>query len=700
MPLSLDKIRAVAADAMAPRHFFAGNGLCLEWEHVSAEDIPWEIYKGRLLGASQTRERRTFEAWSVYGIDENGRSTEPLLSLRLDAETQQLHVVRAILCYAWEAYDAGNNVILSRETKKWVRELVGTIGPEVLRVGREHDTGTVGEFLRMEVICALFQAVIGTSRLPLTSIEAPLPSFSLGRLGYFYLINRAVAGPMRSWRELVDRIGSAMGAKHADTRLFEFFLRAVPTQDLAEAANAWMKRFTTHHRKMVLGTLTDVKPAILNQEARAADTKQAVQHLEAQAVDPDHAAREKLGSQLQTLFNDVSLTPFTDFVPKVLAFVEVLVMQGLLREEQVANFLGWLLRQLGRHLTAYDLVTFHHRGANYPDALLLDDVLKAYLRLIEGSPHLFLPANGDDVIVEKRKRLLRRALRQGWLLRRGYEGHLIPDEPTSPGENLRVLPPPHLRVPDEQIHNPAERKRRLYDGDSLDAYLGEQTRVVLRQSIEDLQDAGELRELGMATFLDHLFGNGKQPMESDGTPLLSYSAFSRTIAQQRLRQLVSGIGLVSDRTKQERFQRELDAIYVPGFPVREIPGLERPAIISLADVQRVADDFVLLQTCQARGIRQKIARSVRRFSLRFLWSREPILLLRGTSPGVERESIAIYDERFRLRLVLEFDSSKGYVKWRGTEFPASSLQVVRVWEDTENDAALRERDVSSDQIFC
>src|SRR5262249_51810712 len=111
MSLPLDEIRAVIADAVAPRHFFIGNGLELEWEHAPAENIPWEIYKGRLLDASQTRERRTFEAWNIHCIDEFDRSTEPLLSVKLDAETGEVHVVRAILCYAWEAYESSANVI-------------------------------------------------------------------------------------------------------------------------------------------------------------------------------------------------------------------------------------------------------------------------------------------------------------------------------------------------------------------------------------------------------------------------------------------------------------------------------------------------------------------------------------------------------------------------------------------------------------
>src|SRR6516165_4079717 len=175
MPLPLDEIRAVIADAVAPRHFFIGDGLELEWEHASAENIPWEIYKGRLLDASQTRERHTFEAWNIYCIDEFGRSTEPLLSVKLDAETGEIHVVRAILCYAWEAYEASENVIESRETTKWVRELVWTTRPVVSYYGRELNRGETLQFFHFDLVRSLLRAVIGASRLPLTSVEAPLP---------------------------------------------------------------------------------------------------------------------------------------------------------------------------------------------------------------------------------------------------------------------------------------------------------------------------------------------------------------------------------------------------------------------------------------------------------------------------------------------------------------------------------------------
>src|SRR5205807_1507834 len=74
----------------------------------------------------------------------------------------------------------------------------------------------------------------------------------------------------------------------------------------------------------------------------------------------------------RTMFNDAALSPYTDFVDKALSFLRELVAQGTLTIAEQTDALGGLLCQLGRHLTAYDLITFHHRGANYPDALLLD----------------------------------------------------------------------------------------------------------------------------------------------------------------------------------------------------------------------------------------------------------------------------------------------------------------------------------------
>src|SRR5207248_309459 len=120
---------------------------------------------------------KTFESWNLYQMTDTGRSAEPVLSLKLDAEAGEVHVVRSIDSYAWEGYDAGGNVYLSREVRKWVRELVGTV--------KLHEFGTINE-LRDELVCQLFHAVVGTSRLPLASVETPLPQFSFGELFYCY----------------------------------------------------------------------------------------------------------------------------------------------------------------------------------------------------------------------------------------------------------------------------------------------------------------------------------------------------------------------------------------------------------------------------------------------------------------------------------------------------------------------------------
>src|SRR5262249_19262083 len=176
-PLSAESVREVVEDVLAPGHFFTGACLRLEWAHVTEQETPWEVFRGRLLDRSHTRQMQRFEVWNIYLVDEAGHSSEPLLSLKLDRGGGKLHIVRGLLCYVWEGYDAGGNVYLSRETTRWVRELTGTILIDRFT--------TIGDLLD-ELICRPFHAVVGASRLPLTSVEAPLPAFSLGRLARFY----------------------------------------------------------------------------------------------------------------------------------------------------------------------------------------------------------------------------------------------------------------------------------------------------------------------------------------------------------------------------------------------------------------------------------------------------------------------------------------------------------------------------------
>ncbi len=354
---------------------------------------------------------------------------------------------------------------------------------------------------------------------------------------------------------------------------------------------------------------------------------------------------------LRQVFRDVSLSPYTDFVDRVLQLFGHLEGAGTLRAEEVLDFEGWLLRLIARHLTAYDLVTFHHRGANYPDALLLDAVLADYLSRLERSPGLFAGEPG---------RPRRRALRQAYLLRREYEGLPVPDVPTSPGEHARVYPELYPRVPEEQVLQTARRRRRLFAEAPL--RLSDAAQLALAEAVRDLRHPDEIEELGAAVYLDRPFGGAKGTVEPDGTPLLASLGYSRSIAARRLRQLGEAG----------------EAPGLPGVPLEQIGGPVRQGTLSLSDAARAAADFVFRRTLPG---------SVRLLTELFDFGpfvdrlRGQILLARSVgSPG-----LLVYDEAWRPRLEIEPLLAQGYASRRGLEWPAAGLRVTR--EDVEGDEA-------------
>jgi hypothetical protein len=632
----------VIADVLRPAHFFAAPGLELFWEAAAAETIPWEVFRGRLLAPAFTRQSRAFEAWNVYLVEAGGRSAESLLAVKLDAPAGEVHVTRGLYCYAWEGYDAGGNVYLSRETRKWVRELVGTV-----RVARLADA----EELRDELICRLFQGVVGTSRLPLTSLEAPLPAFSLGRLAYCYRPGgqSTGAGPIRSPEEWAAVRRQADLASVEQAKLLETLLHATPEDELGRMAERFF------------------------------------------------APGDSPTALLLMLFNEVSLSPYTDLADKTLALLRVLEAQGRLSPAGHVDFLGQLLRQLGRHLSAYDLVTFHQRGANYPDALLLDALLRAYLELAEGRAELFLEGPGLTEEGRRVRRLRLRALRQAWLLRTWYEGLPVPDAPTSQGEALRVLPEPHPRVAEDQILQPTRRRRRLFAGDPLPERPPGRVAGLLQQAVRDLEQPEELRELGTALFLDRPFGGGKAPTEPDATLLLSYEAFSPSLAERRLLHLADRPGLLSpdEVTRCRRLLR--DGGPPRGIPVEALPADSRPGVVSLADARQASADFVVLRTT-ARSAQAFLDlydwRALEsRFRLDWLTGGRPVLIL-GTAAG----QAAVYDAEVRRRLELAYDPAAGYETRAGIEFPAGGLHVVRVSTEGETPGSFREHDLRDEGI--
>src|SRR5262245_43348969 len=161
-PSPLGDVRSVLDDVFEPRHFYIGPDLFVTWQTAVEEVIPWETYQGRLLDARITRQQRAFVAWNLVAqaappLNPNHSAQggepdlpAPLISLKWDAERGEVHVVRGLLCYAWEPSDAAGNIIEGRETTRWISELVGTI---VLADFTDEDE------LRDELICRLWQAV-------------------------------------------------------------------------------------------------------------------------------------------------------------------------------------------------------------------------------------------------------------------------------------------------------------------------------------------------------------------------------------------------------------------------------------------------------------------------------------------------------------------------------------------------------------
>ena len=598
-PLTPEIVPATIAELSGPAHFFVRPPLRLTWTYRPDEEVYWELFLSRALDRTQTRRRQRFATWSVRAIDSNGNlSDEPVIAVRYDAATGEVFVTRAVLCHAHESYDEGGNVIETRETVRWQRELVGNI--------RLASLATRGEFAD-ELACLLFQAVVGTSRLPLTSLEAPLPAYTFGQLGYVY--RPGATGSSLELDHLLTLVGDRSLADLERVKLTELCLRSTNDKTLPAAV-----------------------PALVDRNSG----------------DPFARLRE--------VFNGVTLSPYTDFAAKALALPRLARASSLASAAQVADFLTWLLRHLARHLTAYDLITFHHRGANYPDALLIEDVLRELRPLADEAPQLFVAG----------ERLRRRGLRLGLLLREEYRNHTVPDAPTSPGENARVLPEPFVRVPDDQIFAPIMRRRRLFAED----IPGDRER--LRELLRDLDDRRDLMELGTALFLDRPLGAWKQPGEPDQTLLMAHLLFSRSIALRRLQQLARRPEVLPDPAAVDRWTKHLMSLRIDGLELTPGGPPPRPGIVSLKDTFMAADDWLVLRTT-----RRTADDLCRQYQLEGIPPPEQWrLVLPEQIGGVS--VLRLYDETLSPICDLRLNHSRGYVTRGGAEVLAGGIVPVRI----------------------
>lgn len=185
----------------------------------------------------------------------------------------------------------------------------------------------------------------------------------------------------------------------------------------------------------------------------------------------------------------------------------------------------------------------------------------------------------------------------------------------------------------------------------------------------DLASDAELREGGIALFIDRPLGFFKAPAEVDRTPLLSYVCFSRRLATRRLiecERLSSKLDLGIAANFWEARRRRLAELNVAGLSLDRIPDSPRPAV-SLADARKVSDDFVILRTTPG--------------SLHDFWS------ALGITPGdwplvarvvhQDRPVLAAFDRSHNAAWLFEGDWSAGSRFRAGIETPRAGVVAVQ-----------------------
>jgi hypothetical protein len=622
MTIDSPSIETLIGRALAPGHFYVAPGHCLLFPAPQEETIRWEVFRGQLLDARHTRAQETFRTFHVQ-LAGDAAAPEPLLSLRVSPFSSQgaceLHVTRWLHCRVWEAVDE-NGAIASQERERWIEELVGTIQLSETQAAHDQDK---------EIEQLLLHAFVGLSRLPLHSIEAPLPIFSLGRASYFASLPAGESPVTNPLDLLATAAGQSPMLEAEFSRRLEFFLRTATSVELESGARAMARKLA-----------------------------------DAELSQPEFL---KL---LRRVFNDTSLTPFTEFVDNAIRFVGLIFESGLLSAGAFADLLLGLVRQTVYHLTAYDLGTFHHQGANYPDALFLDALLRWTLPLLVTHPKLLSDGDNESDILSAQDRRRRRALLLGWWMHRLLDGLPVPDFPTSPGENRRILPAPHGIVPEEQFTHPTRRNRRLFEGQGID---WEQHKPVLEVALAEIGSHAFLLELGTALYLDRSLGSSRPAATLDLTPLLSYRLFSRNVARSRLGQIGRLECSLTHRADWPETLEALEKMPVQGIPVPPPAGPGRN--IRLQDCWRSADDYLILAAT---------AETVRQLRSHFRWERCPEPLrtwhehkllpvpMPGSVPG-QPTKLLFFDDHQRVIAECEVLDGEGFPRLGALELPVPGL---------------------------
>jgi hypothetical protein len=214
------------------------------------------------------------------------------------------------------------------------------------------------------------------------------------------------------------------------------------------------------------------------------------------------------------------------------------------------------------------------------------------------------------------------------------------------------------------LTEPGARTKRLFVDQPAEGLLTPIARELLQQSVPDLAEESELRELGTATFLDRPLGAaGKRDGEEDRTVLLSYQACSVRLIKSRLAELRDA-GLMS-----EAQIGALAATAPAGFSVGRLAGHARQGAVSLEDAKKVALDFVFTRTT-----RSSLAELLRQYDFSALNTIAPApyhLLIRTA-----RLKLTAFDAAMRPMFEIELPERPSYVECGGVEYVEGLCAIV------------------------
>jgi hypothetical protein len=613
-----EQLQECVARALAPEHFFFKPPLALRVEQRPQDRRRWELFRGELLQPDQTRLEKSFHSWFLYLDDPERPALGPTLAVRWDRDEERLHVTRGFAVHGHQAYGKGN-IVQTRPAIKWFEERVGTI-----------DLGSADAIALMHQLARLLgSACTGTSRLPITSVESPLPVYAFGRFAFAGCTG--VRSPLTTLREWLETGAAAPKA-------IDFALRTA--------------------EKNEVGIIADAVRCALDRYPQAA---------------------RKCRQVLADLFHTLAFPPDSEFPQRVVALLKALHKTYDLRPTVRSYLLN-----LSRHLNAYDLMRFHNQGANYPDALFLDALLKLHLEMV---------GRGDD------PRDLR-ALRAACVWRKKLEGLPVPDRPTSPGDLQRVWPPNMNYVPEEQL-KPEGRTHRLFVDQPLECLLDDTTLDALHRSFYEDEPQLLLLELGRATFLDRPLGVFKslRNWHRDQTPLVAYAAHSKTLCRQRLADAAAWGWITSKHCQQ--LQARVSELELLGISAEEMPLAQpRPGVISLEDARQAAPDFIFISITTSgwaslsrvldfESVRQSDGGLSRFLALLRLIIRSP----RRRLLAEPRAFLTAYDDQMQPRLELGLPQAIDicnleYVERNGEEYLPCGLDVLHAWDEAGREIPL------------